>query len=357
MKKYIIAITAFVALNLHAQKVKTDMVSMWCTFMPKTILPQDNLTFSCVTIASPANDPYKSTSTMESSGWNSNMVKLITGFRNVGAAQNPAVAITIRTEPFSITQTKLVQGTAPTVNFSYDMYAQYVLKAVAVLSNGDTVLSIVRNQGALTQMNFPYSVKTNATPATFATQAQLDGDYRKNKNDVWTMAKAKCDKEFITFLTDTLNVMFGYPSDKLFFEIATAKSKSFQYNDLDSAKMFIEQAMDSVTAHTRANDTRNWSFESSRVLVHKAIIIWEKALTEESADKKARIHPELAGYIRLNLALAYMMLDDYAKADELYAKCYADKELGNGTQRNIDYIRKKYLPVFKARYEIHKPRL
>lgn len=81
------------------------------------------------------------------------------------------------------------------------------------------------------------------------------------------------------------------------------------------------------------------------------------SLTICSLAVHARIHPELAGYIRLNLALGYMILDNYAKAEELSAKCASDPELGNGTKRNILFIQQNYLPVFRARYEMHKSRL
>jgi tetratricopeptide (TPR) repeat protein len=362
MKNYFLIFSLIASITLSAQKVKTDMTPMTCVFMPKIIVPSDNLTYSCVAIEHQANEQYRTTQMNEGTNWNTATLNLIAGLKNVGAAQNPAIAVTIRTEPYSIASKSQMQSTLPNGNatagaqFSYALKAHYVLNAI-VVQQGDTVLRISRDQGAVTDLNFPNNVKPTGSPANFATAAALDAEYRNNNHDIMVVTRKKCNLEFIAFLSDTLNAMFGYPSAKLYFEIATAKSKSFQYNDLDSAKDYMMQAMDTVTAHAKKNDHSNWSIESSRVLVRKAVSIWEKALTEESVDKKARIHPELAGYIRLNLALAYMMLDDYAKADELYSKCFVDPELGNGSQRNIDFIRKKYLPVFKARYEIHKGRL
>lgn len=362
MKRLTLLSLTICSLAVHAQKVKTDMVPMWITFMPKKMLPADNLTFSCVTIEHSANEKYRTTGNGEGINWNAATDHLIAGFKNVGAAQNPAIAVTIRTEPYSIAQKSVMTTTNPGPNgtqvnaCSYDLKAQYILNAV-VVSNGDTIMKITRNQGALTTMNYPNTVKPMGSPMSFPSSAALEAEYSKRNHDIMVVTRKKCNEDFITFLSDTLNAAFGYPAAKVFFEIATAKSKSFQYDDLDSAKDYITRAMDSVTAHCRANDTRNWTFESSRSLVLKAITIWEKALLEESTDKKARIHPELAGYIRLNLALAYMMLDDYTKAEQLYAKCAVDPELSNGTKRNVLFIQQNYLPVFKARYEIHKSRL
>ena len=364
MKKTLIIAAGMISFMLPAQKVKTDMVPMWVTYLPKVVISTDSLTFSCVTIESMDNEKYRSTSNGEGTNWNSSTSRLIAGYKNVGAAQHPTLAVTITTEPYSIAGKNLQQvntATGPNgsmvTSCSYDLKANYVFH-VYVVQKGDTVMRITRNQGAATTMNFPNSVKPMSTTAmSFSSSGALDAEFSKNNHDIMVVSKKKCNDEFIRFLSDTINAMFGYGSDKLFFEIATAKSKSFQYDDLDSAKDYITRAMDSVTAHTRANQTHNWSFESSRVLVQKAVLIWEKALTEESTDKKARIHPELAGYIRLNLALAYMMLDNYAKSEELYARCKADPELSNGTLRNIDFIQKRYLPVFRSRYEIHKERL
>lgn len=338
------------------------MVPMWITFMPKIVLPADSLTFSCVTLEHTANEKYRTTANGEGTNWNMATNHLIAGFKNVGAAEHPGIAVTIRTEPYSIAQKSIMQTSNPGANgvqvnaYSYDLKAYYVLNAVVVY-NGDTMLRISRNQGAFTTMNFPNTDKPMASPMSFASSGSLDAEYSKNNHDIMVVTRKKCNEDFITFLTDTLNAMFGYPSAKLYFEIATAKSKSFQYDDLDSAKDYITRAMDSVTAHCRANDHRNWSFESSRALVSKAIAIWEKALIEESDDKKARIHPELAAYIRINLALGYMMLDKYPKAEELYSKCSVDPGLGNGSRRNVLFIQQNYLPVFKVRYSIHKFRL
>ncbi len=361
MKNVLFALSTVFTIAASAQKVKTDMSLMMCTYLPKYVVPAEQQTYSCVTVECEANKQQFSANEQETN-WSTATSKVITGFKHVGAGQNPTIAVTIRTEPYAIASKTVSMGQtqgangAAVISYSYELKAKYLLRAI-VVKNGDTVADILRNQGEFTQMNFPNTVKPKASPTAFISAAALEADFNKNNRDLLVVTRKKCNEEYVAFLTDTLNALFGYPGSRMYFELATAKSKSFQYNDLDSAMDYMKAAMDSVTEHTKKDKNHNWSFASSRNLVQKAVVIWEKALTEESTDKKARIHPELAGYIRLNLALGYMMLDNYAKSAELYNKCYNDPELSNGTKKNIDFILKTMYPRFKAGYEVHKSRL
>ncbi len=364
MKKLFLITFSILTIPTFAQKVKTDNQAIWCTVFPKIILPDENPSFSFVIIENTTNAKLQQTTNYDGMNWNYETETLISGFKKTAPSGKRSIAITFRTEEFVFSNKTVsqMQSSSPTngameMTYSYDLKANYILTACAVTEKGDTILKLSRNQGQLSSMNYPSSVKPVLAGERFTTSGQLDAAYNKNMNDIKILARKICSTDFLKFFKDSLNSMVGYPAQKLFFEIATAKSKSFSYSDLDSAQLYMEQAMDSVTSHCRKNKNDNWTFESSYLLVKKSIPIWEKALTEESKEKGARVNSELAAYIRQNLAYGYLMIDDYDKSKSMFSKCITDEELSKSAQRNCTFFMKTYFPKFQERFNIHITRL
>jgi hypothetical protein len=359
MKKIITLFSIAIATSLCAQKVKTDMESMWCEALPKNPLPADKQTFSCVTKDDPANAKMDRTSDgMQSSNLGGMTTKLITGLKNVAAGTNPGVAVTIITEPFYVTGKTVQQGAPVLVNgnsvpsYYYSIATSYKFRAIAVNYKGDTVLDI--RQGLVPQINYPQDVSILGGPTSFTSKVAVENEYRKSEKDLNVLVKKKAGEAIVKYLSDTLNPMFGYTAIQMFFPLSYAKGKSHNYSDLDSALDFMKTAMDSVTKRTRKDSHVNWNFESAQKNVSSAVAIWERALKQESAEKDARIHAELAACLRLNLAMGYMMLNDYAKSETLFNQCINDPNLGKAEKRNAEHLNKNFLPLFSARHSSAK---
>jgi hypothetical protein len=360
MKKFIIISLAVYSTSVFAQKVKTDNIPVFCTILPKTTLPGDHLTYSCVVLENPLNTQQKTTSMGVTMDWNFETANLISGFSEIAPSVKRSIAITIRTEEFGFQKTVSQQQTtnattgANEINYTYDIKPHYEINACAVLDNGDTVMKVTCNEGPGLSLNYPYNIQPTGAMEIFKTSGQLESNFNSKLNDIKILARKQCSLDFLQYLKDTLNSMVGYPSEKLFFEIASAKSKSFSYADLDSAMDFMKQAMDSVSTHCKKNIYNNWSFNSSYSLVRKSVSIWEKALTEESKEKNSRVTPELAAYIRQNLAYGYLMLDEYDKSAAMFTKCETDEELSKSAKRNCSFFMATFFPKFKERFKIHE---
>lgn len=348
-----------IATSVFAQKVKTDMESIWCEALPKNPLPADKQTFSCVTKEDPANANFNRTSDgMYGTNWNGMTSKLITGLKNVPAGTNPGVAVTIITEPFYITGKTTQQGAPVLVNgnsvasYQYNIKTNYKFRAVAVDYKGDTVLDI--RHSLVPQILYPQDANIPGGTTTFTSPAAVENEYRKKEKDINVMVKMKAGEAITKFISDTLNPMYGYVAVQMFFPLSYAKGKSHNYSDLDSALDFMKIAMDSVTKRTRKDAHVNWNFESAQKNVASAVAIWESALKQESQEKDARIHPELAANLRLNLAMGYMMLNNFDKSSEYFNMCINDPNLGKGEKRNAEHLNNNFLPIFKARQPASK---
>src|SRR5665213_703170 len=227
MKKNLLLAFCFISIFTLAQKIKTDNLPIWCTVLPKIILPDTNFTFSCVVLENPQNAKFQSTTMYQGLNWEYETAQLIDGFKKVAPTVRRSVAITIRTEEFNITSktsspqqsVNATTGAAET-NYTFDLKANYILRVVAVSAKGDTILKISRNQGQISSMNYPYSIQPTGMVEKFVSSGQAEAGFNKNLNDINILARKICSIDFLKFLKDTLNSMVGFPSAKLFFEIA-----------------------------------------------------------------------------------------------------------------------------------------
>lgn len=334
------------------------MESIWCEALPKTPLPADKQTYSYVLKDHPSNAVYNTNSMGMPILNNYSPSKLIAGLKQVPAGANPGVAVTVIAEPFNIISKTATQGTPTLVNgnsvptYYYDIKASYRFRTIAVDYNGDTTLDFT--QTISPQTNYPQQVYIPGGPTTFTSKLALENEYNRHAADLNAQVKVVASDAMLKAIADSLNPRYGYVAIQMFFPISYAKSKSHNYSDLDSAREFLKVAMDSVTKRTRADAHVNWQFAASQKLVGDAVAIWEKALLQESAEKDARIHPELAACIRLNLAMAYMMLDEYEKSEALFVRCISDPQLGKSEKNNAEHLKTNFLPTLKSRYKVGK---
>jgi len=359
-----IFITLFILINLVlvAQKTKVSSEGIRVTYMPIRQLPPEKQTFTYSVKDDPINAKYQ-TSTLEGRTWDSHTFGIITGWKRVKSTENPTLHVKIKSDPCQIkeklvgTEVRLADNGTNKTLFYYTLKADYQLSTVVVDDKGDTVFSNTRNQGQLSGLYFPNNIRTRSTPLEFLSAHALESNLNKTYDDIMVMVRQKVIEDYVKFIRDTLTSLYGNKEEKIFFFIGYVKSKGTTYDDLDSAKQYLIVSMDSATANTKNDRRCNWSSDGVKLNAAKAIRLWEKALQEENNDPKARINLEIAGMIRVNLGYAYMLMDEYDKANEYFEKGLATPGLDNVMVKQARYAQQSYLPNFKRRYFANRSRL
>lgn len=135
--------------------------------------------------------------------------------------------------------------------------------------------------------------------------------YENNKSDNLT----KYVKAALSNGMNKINYTYGYSNvgrkDIIF---SAKKNKNFDFTDLNTAAIHGQDAL--------AVLTNNYDDAKSKII--SAISEWDNILKEASADKKAKINPEVAAAIRLNKALCFTHLKKYADAEASLNKVLAD---------------------------------
>lgn len=163
---------------------------------------------------------------------------------------------------------------------------------------------VVFNQG-IEKFNTYTVVKTQATD-----------DYNASHNmDVNAYVKSLQDKTLsdnLKYINEMVNEKYGFMQLQRKTVLYHIKAKGDNnYDDYEKAYQ------DAVSAYNMmATDPAG-----AKAKLKASIDTWEKALTEyKPGDKKARVNDDVCLVTHLNLAEAYMWVDDYAKADDHLVK-------------------------------------
>jgi hypothetical protein len=116
----------------------------------------------------------------------------------------------------------------------------------------------------------------------------------------------KAVSENLKYINDLLNDKYGFVKTNRKVIIYNVEPKKLNYDDYAAA---FENA---IVGYNMLLDNKT----EGTAKIKTAIAAWEKALTEVNlADKKARINEDIALITRLNLAEAYVWVDDFANAE------------------------------------------
>lgn len=199
---------------------------------------------------------------------------------------------------------KKVSGTGATTKYEY--YAKYTMPM--------NVKVEVPGQGIIINENL------NATEQSKLID-KFDSEYKfqywqiDNMANFWKTTQQNELNQMLVSINNLINDRCGFPVKQYATEIYTIKKfKGADYSDLIDAYTQAKAGYDLIY--------KDLSKADAIAKLKKAVAIWEKALTESNInDSKARINDKVTALIYVNVAEAYIWMDDYITADNYIQKC------------------------------------
>ncbi|CAG5078881.1 hypothetical protein [Parvicella tangerina] len=135
-----------------------------------------------------------------------------------------------------------------------------------------------------------------------------------NYNDYWVTLQQQELNSILATINNMINDKCGFPTKSYATEIYTIKKhKGHNYNDLIDAYTKAKSGYDLIYKDISKSD--------AIAKLKKACAIWEKALAESDLnDNKARINDKVTALIYVNLAEAYMWMNEWSQADNYIQK-------------------------------------
>jgi tetratricopeptide (TPR) repeat protein len=195
---------------------------------------------------------------------------------------------------------KIVQsGAAPAIKYAYEItYRMPVTVKIEVPGKGQ----IVNEKVPSTE-----SFRTFKT-AEYKTKAELEMWWNENQSTVWDDRQKNAAAEAIPGINDYLNEKFGYPVKARSLEVYTVKSKDYDYTDYLNAYQAFQ---DGVMMLQYPNQ-----LAQAQAKLQTAIDLWNNALKESNInDKKARVDKTITACTYVNLAEAYIWMNDFSNAE------------------------------------------
>lgn len=133
----------------------------------------------------------------------------------------------------------------------------------------------------------------------------------------------------IHIINSDINERYAYPIKNTSAKIYYAKSRKFDYPDLNKAYDLAQLGYRNLLQHP----------EEAKIKLKKAVDKWKLVLKNAKYhDKKARIHKKLAFGIHLNIAEALIWLDKFDQAEK-YLIELRGKRISNKEVRQIEQLR------------------
>ncbi|UII24616.1 hypothetical protein LVD15_14925 [Fulvivirga maritima] len=182
----------------------------------------------------------------------------------------------------------------------------------------------------------------------YRSSSALRGWWSDNYKSVQAKLRSSLFQQNVDDMKATLAEKFSYRKNNLYSEFLTVKKfKKFEYNDLDEAWAKAKIALDKISENDIVFST---DFNQSML---EAIAIWQNALNESDLeDKKTRINKKVTEAIYNNIFLAYTMMSNFEKAEEV--KQIAEERIN---KRAIDNYNENFLIGRKKRFSANEGRI
>ena len=217
------------------------------------------------------------------------------------------VTLDLKFNRFSVLEKKLIRETytvkendKEVTKHSYLYQIPYTFTYQFKLINEKTGEAIKELEGEIYKsFTFP------TLPAN--SKAALDKKYALSGREKVTDAERDAIDLVFKQVYDSISNLYGYKWIDERIEIGYPKNKKGKYDDLEQAMNIMKNAI------LTANENEQYLTDTFISQVHKAIVIWRKALEESSPNKKARVNEHITDLLNYNLAYAYFWLQDYAQ--------------------------------------------
>ncbi|MFL5731149.1 MAG: hypothetical protein ACJ75J_16800 [Cytophagaceae bacterium] len=181
-----------------------------------------------------------------------------------------------------------------------------------------------------------------ASTGQYLTEQELKDYWDQNKDIFTSPLQDQIVKENMAAINQLLNEKYGYIKKSREIEINVPKEKKISYDE------YAQAYVSAVAGYNNIINPDNKAQYTSDL--KNAIQIWEKSLSESNLkDKKARINEKVTAITMLNLAEAYLWLDDYRSA-EMYLTKMSTINLAGRDKRSAEGIR-YFMAEKKKRYD------
>jgi hypothetical protein len=182
----------------------------------------------------------------------------------------------------------------------------------------------------------------SASTGQYLTEQELKDYWEENKEIFTSPLQDQIVNDNMAAINQILNEKYGYLKKSREIEINVPKDKKINYDE------YAQAYVSAVTGYNNIINPDNKAQATADLKT--AIGIWEKSLTESDLkNKKARINAKVTAVTMLNLAEAYLWLDDYRTA-EMYLTKMSTLNLAGRDKRMADSIR-YFMAAKKTRYE------
>lgn len=233
---------------------------------------------------------------------------IVAGISIQGMNQNASsqVKVTLTFEGFEKGMMKMeTKGTAPALTYSWTMqYRSPVSLKIEIPGKG-----IVINERIPDLEGFR-SYRTKE----FKSKNEFDLWWMDNEEGFWNERQSQSAMENVSSINAYMTNKFGYPVVGRAIECYSVKTNSsHDYSDYATAYTSMESGLLNLGYPERINDAQND--------INKSVGIWNAAIKESNVnDKKARIDKTVTAATYINLAEAYIWLNDFATAEVMANK-------------------------------------
>lgn len=178
----------------------------------------------------------------------------------------------------------------------------------ALAYNFPTRIRLLAKGEVITEQDFPGFFTTEYYPKNRNSQAGIQQEY-DNDYHFRNVLLGQRIEERKREVREWLFSNYGEGLTQRLIEVATVKDKKGEYADISKAFSLM------MTAFASTDRKKNYLDNDYKARLNEAISIYEKALTEFSEEKKARINDKVAAILNYDIALAQYGLHELDEAE------------------------------------------
>lgn len=235
----------------------------------------------------------------------------IDGLKQNAGAQTKVILTWNGFEKGAIKENK--SGTGPTTKYKYEIQFRHRVS-----------LKIeVPGKGIVVNENIPMTEGFKSwTSAEYKTKGDFKLWWIDNEATFWDQRQSEMVMQHVSVINAYLTERVGYPNKQSSFEIYTVKSnKEYNYTDMTNAYTIAQDGFVKVEYTDKRSEVNQ--------KLQQAIDAWNVILKESNIDdRKSRIDRHVTSCIYINMAYAYLWMEDFSNCE-----VHANKALGLGVNK------------------------
>jgi hypothetical protein len=219
---------------------------------------------------------------------------------NIGGMTKGFEGVIVTLQPQGFQAAKIIEkktGTGATTKYEYSSSYKMPIKVTVEVPGQGIIFNEILNN----------DVKTKAINS-YASRYEYEFWKTDNYLTYWETAQKTALTDALTTVNNRLNDMYGtYLVTRVTEAFTVKKYQNHDYGDLIEAFTQAKQGYDKLFININKAEAIPY--------LRNAISIWEKALAEHTGAKKERVTDKVFSLLCVNLAEAYLWLDEFSQAE------------------------------------------